>query len=84
MLVHAVMEGFISPGQALPSSRLLAETPGLSSTTVTLTMQALLDKGLIAYRERAQALRAALAQYAPGLIPVSAQGGSALWVSAGS
>jgi len=36
----------------------------------------------LAYRERAQALRAALAQHAPGLKPVSAQGGSALWCSA--
>jgi GntR family transcriptional regulator/MocR family aminotransferase len=36
----------------------------------------------IAYRERAQTLLAALALHAPGLQPVSAQGGSALWVSA--
>jgi GntR family transcriptional regulator/MocR family aminotransferase len=36
----------------------------------------------LAYRERAQALRAALAQHARGLKPVSAQGGSALWCSA--
>ncbi len=35
----------------------------------------------IAYRERAQALLAALALHAPELQPVSAQGGSALWVS---
>jgi GntR family transcriptional regulator/MocR family aminotransferase len=36
----------------------------------------------VAYRERASALRAALAQHAPGLAPAAAQGGSALWVSA--
>jgi GntR family transcriptional regulator/MocR family aminotransferase len=36
----------------------------------------------VAYRDRAQALRAALALHAPGLTPVSAHGGSALWVSA--
>jgi GntR family transcriptional regulator/MocR family aminotransferase len=35
----------------------------------------------IAYRDRAHALRAALALHAPGLMPVSAHGGSALWVS---
>jgi GntR family transcriptional regulator/MocR family aminotransferase len=35
----------------------------------------------IAYRDRAHALRAALALHAPGLTPVSANGGSALWVS---
>ena len=37
----------------------------------------------IAYRERAHALRTALALHAPGLTPLLAQGGSALWVSAG-
>lgn len=52
MLVHAVMEGFVSPGQALPSSRLLAQTLGLSRTTVTLALQALVDKGLIVARAR--------------------------------
>jgi len=52
MLVHAVMEGFISPGQALPSSRLLAQALGLSRTTVTLALQALADKGLIVARAR--------------------------------
>jgi GntR family transcriptional regulator / MocR family aminotransferase len=52
MLVHAVMEGFISPGQALPSSRLLSEMLGVSRSTVTLALQALADKGLIAGRAR--------------------------------
>ncbi len=52
MLVHAVMEGYISPGQVLPSSRLLAETLALSRTTVTLALQALVDKGLIVTRAR--------------------------------
>ncbi|MBL0087439.1 MAG: aminotransferase class I/II-fold pyridoxal phosphate-dependent enzyme [Ideonella sp.] len=36
----------------------------------------------IAYRDRAQALRKALALHASGLTPVAAHGGSALWVSA--
>jgi GntR family transcriptional regulator / MocR family aminotransferase len=52
MLVHAVMEGFLSPGEALPSSRLLAELLGMSRTTVTLALQALVDKGLIVGRAR--------------------------------
>ena len=52
MLVHAVLEGFISPSRALPSSRLLAETLGLSRTTVILALQALVDKGLIVARAR--------------------------------
>jgi GntR family transcriptional regulator/MocR family aminotransferase len=52
MLVHAVMEGFVSPGQALPSSRLLATTLGLSRTTVTLALQALVDKGLLVAHAR--------------------------------
>ncbi len=52
MLMHAVMEGFISPGQPLPSSRLLAQALGISRTTVTLAMQALLDKGVIVARPR--------------------------------
>ncbi len=52
MLVHAVIEGFIAPGQALPSSRLLAQALGLSRTTVTLALQALVDKGLVEARSR--------------------------------
>jgi GntR family transcriptional regulator / MocR family aminotransferase len=47
MLVHAVMEGYLAPGEALPSSRLLAQLLGLSRSTVTLAVQALLDKGLL-------------------------------------
>jgi GntR family transcriptional regulator / MocR family aminotransferase len=47
MLVHLVMEGFLAPGQALPSSRLLAESLSISRTTVMLALQALADKGLI-------------------------------------
>ena len=52
MLVHAVMEGFLPPGSALPSSRLLGQTLGLSRTTVTLAIQALLDKGVLVGRPR--------------------------------
>ena len=52
MLVEAVMEGYLSPGEALPSSRLLAQTLKLSRTTVTLALQALTDKGLVVGRPR--------------------------------
>lgn len=52
MLVHSVMEGFLQPGAALPSSRVLADSLGLSRTTVTLALQALADKGLIVGRAR--------------------------------
>lgn len=51
-IVHAVMEGFLSPGEALPSGRLLATTLGVSRTTVTLAVEALVDKGLIVGRPR--------------------------------
>ena len=52
MLVHAVMEGILSPGEVLPSSRVLATLLGLSRTTVTLALQALTDKGLIVGQAR--------------------------------
>jgi GntR family transcriptional regulator/MocR family aminotransferase len=52
MLVHAVMQGYLSPGEPLPSSRLLAQLLGLSRSTVTLALQALMDKGLIIGRAR--------------------------------
>ena len=52
MLVHAVLEGFLSPGQTLPSSRLLAQALGLSRTTVTLALRALVDKSLVLARAR--------------------------------
>lgn len=52
MLVHAMVEGYLSPGEALPSSRLLARLLGLSRSTVTLAQEALIDKGLIVSRAR--------------------------------
>jgi GntR family transcriptional regulator / MocR family aminotransferase len=52
MLMHAMVEGYLSPGEALPSSRLLAKLLGLSRSTVTLALQALADKGLIVSRAR--------------------------------
>lgn len=52
MLVHAVLEGYVQPGMPLPSSRLLAATLGVSRVTVTLAMQALVDKGMVEARAR--------------------------------
>ena len=52
MLVHAVMEGFLAPGAALPASRVLAQALDLSRTTVTLALTSLADKGLIVSRPR--------------------------------
>ena len=52
MLVHSVMEGFLSPAERLPSSRLLAQMLKLSRTTVTLALRALADKGLIVGKAR--------------------------------
>ncbi len=52
MLVHALLEGYLLPGQPLPSSRQLAESLGLSRTTVSLALGALADKGLIEGRAR--------------------------------
>ena len=65
MLVHAVAEGYLAPGAALPASRLLAQALTLSRTTVTLALQALADKGLVISRPRsgyfvADAFQAAL------------------------
>jgi len=52
MLVHAIIEGFLLPNEALPSSRLLAELLGISRTTVTLAMYALLEKGFVVSKDR--------------------------------
>lgn len=52
MLVHAILEGYLSPGKPLPSSRLLAQTLGLSRTTITLALQVLANKGFIVARPR--------------------------------
>lgn len=52
MLVHCMMDGFLQPGQALPSSRVLAQELQLSRSTVTLALDALVDKGLIEGRSR--------------------------------
>ena len=52
MLVHAVLEGFLVPGAATPSSRALAASLKLSRTTVTLALQSLADNGYLVPRAR--------------------------------
>jgi GntR family transcriptional regulator/MocR family aminotransferase len=51
-MVLAVTEGYLAPGEALPSSRWLAETLSVSRTTATLALQDLQDKGLAESRSR--------------------------------
>lgn len=52
MLAHAIIEGFLLPDEPLPSSRTLADSLGVSRTTVTLAMYALLEKGFVVSKER--------------------------------
>lgn len=67
MLVHAVIEGFLSPGEALPPSRFLARILGVSRSTVTLTFQSLIDKGLVISRARSSlTVSEGLAKLVPG------------------
>ena len=46
-LMHAIIEGFIAPGEALPSSRFLAQKLGLSRTTTMAALQALTESGVV-------------------------------------
>jgi GntR family transcriptional regulator/MocR family aminotransferase len=52
MLVHAILDGFVSPDARLPSSRALAKNLGLSRTTVSLALQQMLDHGFLTSRPR--------------------------------
>ena len=52
MIVQAVLDGLLQPGAALPSSRLLATTLGMSRTTVTLALDALAQQGFLRSRPR--------------------------------
>ena len=51
-LVQSIMDGFLQPGSPVPSSRMLAETLGLSRTTVTLALEALVDQGFLIAKPR--------------------------------
>ena len=52
MIVGAILEGFLAPGAAIPSTRTLARTLKVSRLTVTLALQALADKGFLVSRPR--------------------------------
>jgi len=52
MLVAAILERRIPVGEALPSSRKMAQILGVSRNTVVLTYQALVDDGYLLSRER--------------------------------
>lgn len=47
MLVYAILEGFVEPGEVVPSSRQLAQVLGISRSTVTLALQRLCDMGFL-------------------------------------
>lgn len=52
MFTHAVHEGLLEPGAALPSTRQLAQELGVSRLTVTLALEHLCDIGLTETRAR--------------------------------
>ncbi len=52
MLAQAVHEGLLAPGAALPSSRALARSLGVSRMTVALALEHLCDVGLVVARPR--------------------------------
>lgn len=51
-LMHAVHEGLMGSGDAVPSSRWLAQTLGISRTTTTLVLQRLCESGMLIARPR--------------------------------
>jgi GntR family transcriptional regulator / MocR family aminotransferase len=52
MMVHSILAGLIAPDAAIPPSRTLAQTLGISRNTVSLALQMLVDKGFLVSRER--------------------------------
>lgn len=52
MMVHSILAGLIAPDAAIPPSRVLAQTLGISRNTVSLALQMLVDKGFLVSRER--------------------------------
>lgn len=80
MFTHAVHEGLLQPGAALPSTRLLALELGVSRITVTRALEHLCDIGLTETRARSghyvcrDALRGRAAVPAPGAAPPEPRG----------
>ncbi len=52
LLVSAILNGQLRPGEPLPSSRKMAKMLGCSRNTVVLTYQSLVDDGYLSARER--------------------------------
>ncbi|UEX79236.1 MocR-like pyridoxine biosynthesis transcription factor PdxR [Spiribacter halobius] len=52
LLVQAVVERFLAPGDALPSGRTLARRLGVARSTVTAALRRLMDLGYVESRER--------------------------------
>lgn len=52
MMVHSILKGLIPSDAAIPPSRSLADALGISRNTVSLALQALVDKGFLVSRER--------------------------------
>ncbi len=52
MMVRAILDGHIPPGEALPSCRGLARQLGIARNTVVLAYQHLVDEGYLEARER--------------------------------
>lgn len=51
-LTYAVLEGIVAPGDAVPSSRRLAESLAISRTTTSLVLQQLCEAGMLGARPR--------------------------------
>ncbi len=52
MIVHAILSGLVPTGAPMPPSRILARELGISRTSVTLAMQALVGRGFLVARPR--------------------------------
>ena len=76
-VVQAILEGHLSPGAALPSSRELAALLGLSRNTVTSAYLQLMDEGFLQARPRSGVFVAANAR------PLSAQAAEPLMGAGG-
>ncbi len=52
MMVRSILDGLVPSGAAVPPSRSLAQSLGVSRNTVSLALQRLVDKGFLVSRER--------------------------------
>lgn len=47
VLVHAILDGYVAPGEPVPSSRRLAEALGVARVTASLALQQLAERGFL-------------------------------------